>query len=72
MSDYVPVGPKCPKCGHDQFDEVNRVEFNMTFVCCAECGTVVAYNDHLLAGKLDEIIEVLLDLKPEASPDGHR
>jgi hypothetical protein len=36
----------------------------MTFVCCAKCGVVIAYNDHLVAGKLDEVIEVLLDLKP--------
>jgi uncharacterized Zn finger protein len=67
MSDHVPVDPKCPKCGHNQFEEVNRVEFNMTFVCCAKCGAVIAYSDHLLAGKLDEVIEVLLDLKAESA-----
>jgi uncharacterized Zn finger protein len=65
MSDPVPVGPKCPKCGHNVFEEVNRPELHMTFVCCANCGIIVAYNDHQLSGKLDEVIEVLLDLKPQ-------
>jgi hypothetical protein len=67
MSDSVPVGPKCSKCGHNVFDQVNCIEFNMTFICCANCGTIVAYDDHLVSGKLDEIIEVLLDLKSEAA-----
>jgi uncharacterized Zn finger protein len=65
MSDHVPVGPKCPKCGHHLFEEVSCTDYNKTFVCCAECGTIVAYSDHYLAGKLDEVIEVLLDLKPQ-------
>jgi hypothetical protein len=57
-----PVGPKCSKCGCKKFEVVPLVplvEFNMTFVCCAECGEIIAYHDDLLIAKLDEIIDAL-------------
>jgi hypothetical protein len=60
-----PVGPKCPKCGCKNFNVVPLtplVEFNMTFVCCAECGEIIAYHDDLLIAKLDDVIESLSTL----------
>jgi len=56
MSDSIPVSPKC-SCGNGTFNEVPLIEFNMTWVCCAKCGAVIAYRDHILLDKLDEIFE---------------
>ena len=56
-------GPVCPKCGHAVFDDIPLVEFNMMFVCCSKCGAVIAYRDHILIDKLDQVFEVLSDIK---------
>jgi hypothetical protein len=61
-----PVGPKCSKCGSKKFEVVPLaplVEFNMSFVCCAQCGDIVAYHDDLLIAKLEDIIEALSTLQ---------
>ena len=62
MSESNFVGPKC-SCGHDSFDEIPLIQFNMTWVCCAKCGAVIAYRDHILLDKLDEIFEATRDRK---------
>jgi uncharacterized Zn finger protein len=57
-----PVGPKCPECGSKKFEVVPLtpiVEFNMSFVCCVQCGEIVAYHDDLLIAKLEDAIEAL-------------
>jgi len=56
MPDSNPVGPKC-SCGNNSFDEVPLIQFNMSWICCSKCGAVIAYRDHILLDKLDEIFE---------------
>ena len=56
MSGQKPVGPKC-SCGSTSFDEVPLIQFNMTWVTCTSCGLPIAYRDHILLDKLDEIFE---------------
>ena len=58
MSESNPAGPRC-SCGHGSFDEVPLIEFNMTWICCAKCGVTIAYRDHILLDKLDEIFEAI-------------
>ena len=57
MSVSNPMGPICAYCGHGSFSEVPLIEFNMTWICCAKCGKVIAYRDHILLDKLDAIFE---------------
>ena len=51
------VAPKC-SCGHDSFNAVSLIEFNMVWVCCAKCGVVIAYRDLILLDKLDKLDEI--------------
>jgi len=51
--------PKCPKCGATAFEVVSAEDFFMSFVCCSDCGIVIAYRDSLLLDKLDRIAEAL-------------
>jgi len=51
--------PKCPKCEATAFESVPIDDFNMLFVCCSACGTVIAYRDSLMLDKLDRIAEAL-------------
>ena len=51
--------PKCPKCESTTFELVFIDDFFMSFICCSDCGTVVAYRDTLLLDKLDRIAEAL-------------
>jgi len=51
---------KCPKCESTAFESVTiDDDFNMSFICCSACGTIIAYRDSLLLDKLDRIAEVL-------------
>ena len=63
MSEYVPVGPTCSKCGYAIFDHIFRDDMNMTLTCCSKCGAVLVYRDNLLLAKLDELIKALPALK---------
>ena len=51
--------PKCPKCEATEFEPVFMENGHMSFICCTECGTIVAYRDNLLIDKLDRIAEAL-------------
>ena len=62
-----PKGPVCSKCGHSVFDDVPLVESNMTFVCCAKCGVVLAYRDLILIDKLDQLTEALSEIRQAGS-----
>ena len=59
MSENMPKGPVCSKCGHNQFNDVPLMEFNMMFVCCDKCGGVIASRDYILLDKLDHVFEAL-------------
>jgi len=62
-----PLGPICSKCGHTVFNNIPLVECDMTFVCCAKCGAIIAYRDNILIDKLDNVFEALSDLKQTLS-----
>jgi len=59
MSENMPKGPVCSKCGHNKFNDVPLMEFNMMFVCCDKCGEVIAFRDYILLDKLDHVFEAL-------------
>ena len=56
MPDIAPLVPKCT-CGNSSFAEVPLVKISMTWICCTKCGAVIAYRDHILLDKLDELFE---------------
>jgi len=62
-----PKDPVCSNCGHTIFNNMPILECDMTFVCCAKCGTIVAYRDRILIDKLDNLFEALSDLKQTIS-----
>ena len=51
--------PKCPKCDATTFEVVFVEHASMSFICCSDCGAVIAYRDALLLDKLDRIAEAL-------------
>jgi ribosomal protein L37E len=54
---------RCSKCGKNAFDVEEQDDWDMSFIFCMSCGTVLAYRDHFLIEKLDKIIEAIPELK---------